>query len=464
MKSRIYYISFIIIMFSSIIVQAQKKTNILTRSDKKESIERAGELLSKFYAIPEIGSQMENHLKSKRKEGAFKNITDPSDFVNSITNELRSISNDKHLFMYVGPNPDKQAKEDRNLNRLINRIDREKDNFGLNKVEILDGNIGYMNIESVMYSEEAVEVLSSAIKFLSNTYAIIFDLRNNSRGGDPMYMAYLFSYFFENPTHINSIYWRDRDRTDEFWTQQDIPGKKMIDIPLFVLTSKKTFSGAEEFAYDLQALNRATIIGEVTAGGANPASTWVIFEDLRISIPYGRAINPITGTNWEGVGVKPDIEVSAGKALEIAIENAKTAAENYYTTKKNNLISNYSECNSNLERAEKLFIDDKTEEAEEMVISSLIKAIDIKVMNQSAINQLGYDYLNQDNKLMAIAIFKANVIAYPKSVDVYDSLGEAYLENGDQQLAIINYKKALEIDPKYATAIRALEEINKLKN
>ncbi len=461
MKIRIIYISFILIIITGLVVQAQEKTKVLSKSDKKEAIERAGELLSKFYVFPELGSEMGNHLKSRHKEGAFRNLTDPIEFVNTITSELRSISNDKHLFMYVGSNPDKQANEDRNLNRLIYRIDMEYDNFGLNRVEILDGNVGYINIESVMYSEEAVEVLSAALKFLSNTYAIIFDLRSNSRGGDPMYMAYLFSYFFENPTHINSIYWRDRDRTDEFWTQQEIPGKKMVDIPLFVLTSNKTFSGAEEFAYDLQALNRATIIGEVSAGGANPKSTWVVYEDLRISIPLGRAINPVTGTNWEGVGVKPDIEVSADKALEIAIENAKTAAENYYTTKKNSLISNYEECNSDLERAEKLFIDGKTEEAEKIVASSLRKAIDIELLNQSAINQLGYDYLSQDNKLMAIAVFKANVIAYPESVDVYDSLGEAYLENGNRQLAIINYKKALEIDPNYATALRALEEINK---
>jgi len=460
MRNRIIYASFIIFFLSGFVLQAQKKTEVLTKSEKKEAIERAGELLSKFYVIPEVGSQMENLLKSRRKEGAFKNITDPIEFVNTITIEMRSISNDKHLFMYVGSNPDKQANEDRNLNRLINRIDREKDNYGLNRIEILDGNIGYMNIQSVMFSEEAVEVLSSALKFLSNTYAIIFDLRNNSRGGDPMYMAYLFSYFFENPTHINSIYWRDRDRTDEFWTTQEIPGKKMVDIPLFVLTSKKTFSGAEEFAYDLQALNRATVIGEVSAGGANPASTWVVYEDLRISIPFGRAINPITGTNWEGVGVKPDIEVPADKALEIAIREAKTSAYDYYTTKKDKLVTDYNECNSNLERAEILFTEDKAKEAEALVISSLKKAVDIELLNQSAINQLGYDYLNQDNKLMAIAIFKTNVLVYPESADVYDSLGEAYLENGNEQKAIQYYKKALEIDPNYATALRALEEIN----
>ena len=317
MRNRIIYASFIIIFLSGLVLQAQKKTEVLTISDKKKAIEKAGRLLSKFYVYPEVGFQMEKHLKSLNKEGTFNKIINPNESVKTLTTELRSINNDKHLFMYVGSNPDEQSKEDRYLNRLIRRIDREKDNFGLNRVEILDGNIGYLNIESVMYSEESVEVLSSALKFLSNTYAIIFDLRYNHRGGDPMYMSYLFSYFFENPTHINSIYWRDRNRTDEFWTQSEVPGKKMVDIPLFVLISIETFSGAEEFAYDLQALKRATIIGEVSAGGANPASTWVVYKDLRISIPFGRAINPITGTNWEGVGVKPDIEVPADKALEI---------------------------------------------------------------------------------------------------------------------------------------------------
>lgn len=460
MKKRIIYTSIFIILLFSLSGQAQKKTTVLTKAEKEQAIEKICQLLNRFYVFPEIATQMEKHIKTKLTEGAFEKITDPDEFVNYMTKELRSICHDKHLGMYIGSNPEEQIKEDQNLERIIKKLKNEKFNYGLNKVEILDGNVGYMNIQSVMYSEEAMEVVSSALKFLSNTDAIIFDLRINN-GGDPGYMAYIFSYFFDKPTHINSIYWRDRDRTDEFWTHGKILGKKMVDIPVYVLISHKTFSGAEEFAYDLQVLKRATIIGEVSAGGANPAATWVVYKDLRISIPFGRAINPITGTNWEGVGVKPDIEVSADKALEVAIENAKNAAEKYYATKKNRLIANYSECNSNLERAAKLFKENNTKEAEALVISSLKKAIENNLLNQSTINQMGYDFLNQDNKLMAIAIFKCNVLAYPKSADVYDSLGEAYLEYGNKQLAIYNYKKALEIDPNYASAIQALKDIKK---
>jgi len=458
-KSTIYTSVFIILLFS-LSGQAQEKTTILTKLEKDQAIEKICLLLNRFYVFPEVAAQMEKYIKTKLTEGAFEKITDPDEFVNYMTKEFRSICHDKHLGMYIGSNPEEQNKEDQNLAKVINRLKNEKYNYGLNKVEILDGNVGYMNIQSVMYSEEAMEIVSSALKFLSNTDAIIFDLRINN-GGDPGYMGYIFSYFFDKPTHINSVYWRNRNRTDEFWTHEKIPGKKMVDIPLYVLISNKTFSGAEEFAYDLQALKRATIIGEVSAGGANPAATWVVYKDLRISIPFGRAINPITGTNWEGVGVKPDIEVSADKALEVAVENAKNVAAKYYAAKKNRLVANYNECKSDLEKATTLFEENNAKEAEALVVSSLTIAIENNLMNQSTINQLGYDFLNQDNKLMAIVIFKCNVLAYSKSADVYDSLGEAYLEDGNKELAIINYKKALEIDPNYASAIQALKDFRK---
>ena len=449
-------IPFIIVGF----IKGQEEVTILTKKEKKQAVEKICELLNKFYVFPEKGDKMAKHISSKHKEGLFDIVSDKNEFVDIVNRELNSVCSDKHLGVYIGPNPDDLNDDDRNFQRIINQLENKRNNFGLNKIEILDGNIGYMKINSVMYSEEVMETVTAALKFLSNTYTIIFDLREN-RGGDPGYMAYLFSYFFKEATHINSIYWRDRDRTDEFWTQETVHGKKMIDIPLYVLISKKTFSGAEEFAYDLQALNRAIIIGEVSAGGANPASTWVVYKDIRISIPFGQAVNPITGTNWEGTGVIPDIETSADMALEVAIEYAKESAEDYHALRKSSLITYYDRLKSDLVNAEKLINENCSEEAERIITTSLMKAIEFEVMNQSGINRLGYDYLDREKNQLAIAIFKTNVLAYPESADVYDSLGEAYLENGEEQLAILNYKKALEIDPNYPTAIRALKEIEK---
>ncbi len=140
-------------------------------------------------------------------------------------------------------------------------------------------------------------------------------------------IRYVSSWFFAEPSHLNSLYWRAGERTEEFWTYDDIPGVKRPDVPLFVLTSNYTFSGAEEFSYNMLTQKRATLIGEVTGGGANPGGVRAINERFTVFIPLGAAVNPITGTNWERVGVTPHIEVSADEAFDIALEMAQAAAE-----------------------------------------------------------------------------------------------------------------------------------------
>jgi len=439
---------------------AQGRTTTLTRAEIAQAVDKVCQLLNRFYVLPEVATRMERHMRAKLEVGTFDRMTDSDEFMKAVTRELRFVCNDKHLAMFRGANPDEQPREDRDLKRIMRRLDSQKNHFGLDKVEILEENIGYMSVRSVMYSLEAVEAVTAALKFLEHADALIIDLREN-RGGDPAYMAYVLSYFFEKPTHINSIYWRDRDRTDEFWTKESVPGKKLVDLPLYVLVSGRTFSGAEEFAYDLQALKRAVVIGEKSAGGANPASSWVVYKDLRISIPYGRAINPTTGTNWEGVGVKPDIETEADKALEAAVAVAEPAAKDRRAKMMENLLVAYNECSSGLKQAESLFLQKKTEEAETLVLSILKRAIERKVMDQSSINQKGYELLRQESRAMAIAVFKCNAQAYPGSANVYDSLGEAYLANGDIQLAIDSYRRALALEPGLESAKRALEKIQK---
>ena len=311
----------------------QDKLTTLTNDERAAAIDTICARLKKYYVFPDIAARMETHMREKLAEGVFEKTTDPRAFADSLTQELRSISHDKHLGLFFGIDPDLQPKPDAALERILARLARRDQNYGLDRIEILEGNVGYMRIRSVMFPEEVKGVLDDLDEICwSNADAMIFDLRGN-RGGDPQYMAYLFSYF-EKPHSINRIYWRDRDRTDEYWTQGSVPGDKMPDVPLFVLISRQTFSGAEEFAYDLQALKRATIVGEVSAGGANPASSWVVYKDLRISIPIGRAINPVTETNWEGAGVKPDVEVPADSALTAALELAAKAGQKYSEEKK----------------------------------------------------------------------------------------------------------------------------------
>jgi C-terminal processing protease CtpA/Prc len=197
-----------------------------------------------------------------------------------------------------------------------------KRNAGFGKLERLPGNVGYLELLGFAYHEAAKEPAAAAMNYLAHTDTLIIDLRNN-RGGSAQTVALLCSYFFdEKPVHLNSFYWRKGDRTEDFYTVKTLGGKRYLDRKVYILTRKRTFSAAEEFTYNLKNLKRATIVGETTGGGAHPGGTVPIGDHFLVFIPLGRAINPITKTNWEGVGVKPDLEVSAEKALEKAHDEA----------------------------------------------------------------------------------------------------------------------------------------------
>lgn len=192
------------------------------------------------------------------------------------------------------------------------------DNFGFYKVEWMEGNVGYIDFRRFSNARWAGATAIAAMNFLENCDALIFDLRQNG-GGEPSMIQLLTSYLFDEPQHINTFYIRPQNVTNQFWTQAYVPGRKLSKVPVFILTSSYTFSGAEEFTYNLKNMKRATIVGETTGGGAHPVME-VFFPTLKVGIqvPMGRAINPITGTNWEGTGITPDIAVPQEKALKTA--------------------------------------------------------------------------------------------------------------------------------------------------
>ncbi len=177
----------------------------------------------------------------------------------------------------------------------------------------------------------AGETAIAALTFLAYCDAIIIDLRQNG-GGDPSQIQLISSYFFPEPTHLNDIYTRAEDKMENFWTLPYVPGRKPLEADLYILTSKETFSGAEEFSYNMKNLKRATLIGETTGGGAHPTDEKVIQSKFILAVPSARAINPITKTNWEGTGVTPDIAVPApqafDKAYAMALEKLASKATN----------------------------------------------------------------------------------------------------------------------------------------
>ena len=191
-------------------------------------------------------------------------------------------------------------------------------NFGFKELKLLPGNIGYLDLRGFVDAKWGGETAVAAMNFLSNASALIIDLRNNG-GGSPSMIQLITSYLYgPEPVHLNTFYYRPSNSFSETWTLKEVQGKRRPDIPVYILTSNKTFSAAEEFTYNLKNLKRATIIGETTGGGAHPGGVVPAGDRFTIFVPNGRAINPITKTNWEGTGVKPDIEVKAADALHTA--------------------------------------------------------------------------------------------------------------------------------------------------
>jgi hypothetical protein len=278
--------------------------------------------LNEFYVYPETAKKMADAVQSKLKSGGYDSVTGAEDFAQMLTTDLQAVSHDKHLRVNFSiraipeENPAREKKPDpADLARM--RSQMEKSNCAFERVERLSSNIGYLKFNGFMNPDICAPTVTAAMGFLSHTDALIIDLRENG-GGSPAMVAYISSYLFAERTHLNDLYNRKEDKTEEFWTRTDVPGLKLANTPVFVLTAKRTFSGAEEFTYNLKNLKRATIIGEVTGGGAHPVSGHRIDAHFMIGVPSARAINPISKTNWEGTGVDPDIKVPAAEALETA--------------------------------------------------------------------------------------------------------------------------------------------------
>jgi CubicO group peptidase (beta-lactamase class C family) len=277
-------------------------------------IEGALKALNENYVFPEMAKQMDDAIRARLQRGEYDQFTDAAAFAARLTDDLRAVCRDKHL--RVAYNAEPLPQRDGPLPGNAVARDRVR-NFGFEKVERLEGNIGYLDLRGFMDVARAAETATAAMNFLAHTDALIIDLRRNG-GGQPEMVAFLSSYLFDKPTHLNDIYERPTNRTQQFWTRAEVPGQRYLNKPVYVLTSKYTFSGGEEFSYNLKNLKRATLIGETTGGGAHPVSFRRINDHFGIAVPFGRAINPITKTNWEGTGVTPDVPAAAAQALQIA--------------------------------------------------------------------------------------------------------------------------------------------------
>jgi hypothetical protein len=302
-------------------LSAQEAAPPVSAEQRKAVVEALARALKAQYVFPEVAAATGDALKARDAKGAYEGAATAPALAEALSRDLRDLGKDGHFRVRFDPafNP-RDEDEDRvptpeELTSLRTQAARRA--FGLARVEQLPGNVGYLDVRGFGPTEFVGPAFSAALQILSGTEALILDLRQNG-GGDPESVAYLVSHFFaEGDTrHLNSIYNRPKNTTRQYWTSPTVAPR--YTKPVYVLTSARTFSGGEECAYDFQTQKRATLVGETTGGGANPGHAVALGHGFNAFIPTGRAINPVTSTNWEHVGVKPDLAVPAAEALKAA--------------------------------------------------------------------------------------------------------------------------------------------------
>jgi tetratricopeptide (TPR) repeat protein len=403
---------------------------------KKSTIERMSMMINDFYVFPDVAKKSTEHLKKQYEKGFFNAHNDVKSFADALTKEVQSINNDKHMRIIPALARTRQAdNEEGFINAHLKAGIKQETNGGFKEVKKLEGNIGYLDIRFFPPLNDAAPIADAYMKLLSNSDAIIIDLRKNG-GGSPDMVNYLCSYFFDKKIHLNSIYKRRGDKTEEYWTKEHVNGRKLPEVPLFILSSNYTFSGAEEFSYNMQTQKRATLIGETTGGGANPGGVMLINEKLEIFIPDGKAINPVTGTNWEGKGVEPEIKTTATDAFDKALELAAKAAEDFRNKKITHQKDLLKELYANLK---------ESKEGDNKIYNSLQKCVNAGFMSESDVNNLGYSFFRKRENNKAEEVLKANTLLFPNSANTYDSYAEALSMNNKKDKALKNYKKAVEV-------------------
>ena len=295
----------------------------LNKSERDTILQTIVQLIQQQYVLPRVGERVSEILADALARNSEDDLSDPYIFMQVINQVLADHSADTHLRLLYDPTGTQGIHQEAVLEQHFERARRS--NFGFLEARRLEGNIGYLNIQELPPREVAGEIAAGMLAMIAHTDAVILDLRGNE-GGTPGMVQFIISYFVdEKPRPLSGIYSRLTDSMKELYTLAQVPGKRLTDVPLYVLVSGATFSAGEALAYDLQTLKRATIVGESTRGGAHLSDMLPIASTFVLRLPTARAINPISADNWEGRGVQPDIECAAVDALTIAHRTALNA-------------------------------------------------------------------------------------------------------------------------------------------
>jgi hypothetical protein len=297
---------------------------------RAEAIDKLVKNLNDHYVFPDKAKQMEAVLRQRENEGKYDGTTDGEQFAKQLTDDLRGVAHDLHMEVYFdpakvpdfdagGPPPRTQAEWEKRTSfarRMMVGMRMRLMNYGVDKVDHLKPNIGYLKVSGFPPPFVVAEKYAETMDKLADTDGLILDLREN-HGGTPQAVALLVSYFVDQRTRLNDIWDRDTGISTQYWTEDKLDGKRYGGKrPVIILAGPGTASAGEDFTYTMQALKRATVIGERTWGGAHPTRPCRLGDHFFAVIPNARSISPITHSNWEGTGVIPDVAVVPDKALE----------------------------------------------------------------------------------------------------------------------------------------------------
>ena len=291
---------------------------LLTAEDEHRVIDNIVARLKSSYILPEMAEKLVTTLRAHQQQGDYNGVTDGALFATRLTNDLQTVSHDRHLRIEYSVEklpPEQSGPSAEEEHEYRQELDRT--NCGFQRVEILPGNVGYIAFNYFGAPDRCADTAATAMKFVAHTDAVIFDLRQN-HGGDPAMVALLASYLFDRPTHLDDLYNRRENKTTQYWATPEKVADKLPTQPVYMLTSRMTFSGAEQFCYDLHNLHRAILIGERTGGAAHPTRNHRLDDHFLIATPEYRYINAVTRTDWEGQGVEPDVPAAPWTALSAA--------------------------------------------------------------------------------------------------------------------------------------------------
>lgn len=283
-----------------------------------QSVKDTLKLLNEVYVYPERAKTISQEISRRLDAGVYADISTKEAFVSRLKHDLQQISGDYHLGLSITKEQTRKPGH-----RLKETVDKFKNNFAFERVEVLPGNIGYLKFNKFYHTDDAKKVLDHAFAFLSSTDAIIIDLSDN-KGGSPMLVEHMASHFFTDKTHLWTVYDRDNAVFNTGFTEPGIGVKHFkANLGLYLITSANTASAAESFAYALKHYGKATIVGQTTMGIAHLVSGHKINSMFTGRLSVARPVHPLTKTDWEGKGVIPDIKVAL---TDNAIETARLEA------------------------------------------------------------------------------------------------------------------------------------------